>query len=469
MNNVVRMQEVEVINLKNVKHGTASFQSYNRLRNKIEVNSIDGADILGIYGQNGSGKTALVESIDILRTILSGEEIDDNVKNLLSCNSESSIFKYIFKVRISENEYFVYYNFELRINKDTENLEISKETLKYSEISKDKKLISKTIIDYDINNEKNLIFKPLKIYKSIIEADEDNKTDLIVSREFAKENSTSFIFNNRTMSIFEKSFINNKLYIDIISSLEGFARMDLFVIKNDYLSHINLNTIMPFSFRIKNNKLNASGRVIVELFKPSIIQKDVYNLLEKVVSQINIVLKSIIPGLTIGVKTIKEELLENGEVGTTIELLSIRDDAKIPLKFESDGIKKIISILSALIAMYNNEKVCLVVDELDAGIFEFLLGELLDILKSNAKGQLIFTSHNLRPLEVLNKNDVIFTTVNPENRYIRLKNVKSTNNLRDFYLRGIFLGGQNEPIYKKTKSYEINRAFRKAGNLDGKK
>ena len=113
--------------------------------------------------------------------------------------------------------------------------------------------------------------------------------------------------------------------------------------------------------------------------------------------------------------------------------------------------------------MYNNEKICVIIDEMDSGIFEFLLGELLSVLKEKGKGQLIFTSHNLRALEVLDKSDIVFTTVNPDNRYIKLRNVKKSNNLRDFYLREIFLGGQNEEIYNKTKSYAISRAFRKAG------
>ena len=198
------------------------------------------------------------------------------------------------------------------------------------------------------------------------------------------------------------------------------------------------------------------------------IKINIFNILDKIIIQINTVLSSLIPGLTIETKEINEELMENGNVGKVFELLSVRENIKIPLKYESDGIKKIISILSALIAMYNNEKICVVIDEMDSGIFEFLLGELLGVLKEKAKGQLIFTSHNLRALEVLDKNDIIFTTTNPNNRYIKMKNVKKTNNLRDFYLREIFLGDQNEPIYNKTKSYAISRAFRKAGNYEQK-
>lgn len=37
-----------------------------------------------------------------------------------------------------------------------------------------------------------------------------------------------------------------------------------------------------------------------------------------------------------------------------------------------------------------------------------------------SKGQLIFTSHNLRAFEKLNIKNIICTTINPENRYIRL-------------------------------------------------
>ena len=48
------------------------------------------------------------------------------------------------------------------------------------------------------------------------------------------------------------------------------------------------------------------------------------------------------------------------------------------------------------------------------------------------------------------------------NRYISLNNSKITTNLRDFYYRGIMLGGQREELYDETNKYEINYAFRKA-------
>ena len=64
------------------------------------------------------------------------------------------------------------------------------------------------------------------------------------------------------------------------------------------------------------------------------------------------------------------------------------------------------------------------IDELDSGIYEYLLGECLEVMQDKAKGQLIFTSHNLRPLEILENDSLLYTTVNPENCYIKSSYIK---------------------------------------------
>ncbi len=68
------------------------------------------------------------------------------------------------------------------------------------------------------------------------------------------------------------------------------------------------------------------------------------------------------------------------------------------------------------------------IDELDSGIYEYLLGECLEVMQDKAKGQLIFTSHNLRPLEILENDSLLYTTVNPENCYIKSSYIKNTQN-----------------------------------------
>lgn len=89
---------------------------------------------------------------------------------------------------------------------------------------------------------------------------------------------------------------------------------------------------------------------------------------------------------------------------------------------------------------------------------------ILSGLEAHGKGQLIFTSHNLRPLEVLKKEDIVFTTSSPDNRYLRLKGVAQSNNLRNVYFREILSGTQPEPLYSASRQEQIVQAFLNAGD-----
>ena len=163
------------------------------------------------------------------------------------------------------------------------------------------------------------------------------------------------------------------------------------------------------------------------------IPQELVDVVKKVIHDMNVVLKQLVPGLTISVKELGTSLNASNQMISRIQLMSLKNSKEIPLQYESEGIKKIISILQLLIVVYNKSSITVAIDELDSGVFEYLLGELLRILSEKGKGQLIFTSHNLRPLETLDRGFVAFTTTNPSNRYIRLSNVKTNNNLRDFY------------------------------------
>ena len=201
--------------------------------------------------------------------------------------------------------------------------------------------------------------------------------------------------------------------------------------------------------------------------KPASIPEEATELVKNIIDNMNIVLQQLVPGLTIGVVDLGPAVSKEGKIGRLIQLMSLKNEKAIPFQYESEGIKKIVSILQLLIVVYNNPSITVAIDELDSGIFEYLLGELLNIISEKGKGQLIFTSHNLRPLETIDKGFIAFTTTNPDNRYIRMTNVKVNNNLRDFYYRDIVLGEQSEPVYSPTNNYEIALAFREAGEAFG--
>lgn len=69
-------------------------------------------------------------------------------------------------------------------------------------------------------------------------------------------------------------------------------------------------------------------------------------------------------------------------------LTAYRDGKELPLRDESDGVRKIISVLSLIIAVFNEQSVTVAIDEFDAGIFEYLLGEILQSMEESEKDSL---------------------------------------------------------------------------------
>lgn len=454
---VVRLSSLNLENIKNVKNGTIYMPKTNK-----KVLSIGGAEILGIYGQNGSGKTAIVDALYFLQQIMIGMKIDQDISDYIGVDDDVAHINAEFKIFGREKIYEVGYSIILK--KIESEVVIEREFLNCAINCSGKRTNKNIFMDY-VRTESDSIFKPQKRLDELVGKNKERKTDLIVARKIAEKSNCSYIFGESSREIFcQKAENQFEDYSSIIRTLFEFSLKDMFVIRNTHSGMITANFLLPMAFRIENNKIGAKGDFVIPLIEPVVLDAVKKDILDAIVNQINTVLYTIIPGMMIYVKNYGQQALDSGEEGWKVELMSVRKGKNpIPIRMESEGIIKIISILNVLIQAFGNPSICLVIDELDAGIFEYMLGELLDIFGKSAKGQLIFTSHNLRALEMLDKSSIMFSTVNPENRYIHMKDVKGNNNLRSMYIRSITLGGQEETIYEETDSLKIARAFRKAG------
>ena len=427
-----------------------------------KILSADKAEILGIYGQNGSGKTAIVDALYFLQKVMIGVDLDQSLEDYMDMDSDTAEIFADFNIFMDSIVFEIGYR--LSLSRKEKEVVISRETLSAAKNENGIRTNKTVFMDYQ-RDQTNVIFKPQKRLDEVLEENKEIKTDLIVARKMAEKSNCSYIFGESSREIFCREYENGfQQFSAIISSLFEFALKDLFVIRNTHSGVISANFVLPMAFRIENDNIGAKGDFTVSLTEPILVDEERKNLLETIVEQINIVLYTIIPGLQVTIKNYGKQSLSDGEEGWKLELMSKREGMKeIPIRMESEGIIKIISILNALIQAFGNPSICLVIDELDSGIFEYMLGELLDIFKKSAKGQLIFTSHNLRALEMIDKESIMFSTTNPNNRYIHMKNVRESNNLRNMYIRSITLGGQSEEIYEETDSLKIARAFRKAG------
>lgn len=457
MESIVRLSSLKISNIKNVRVGQIVMP--NTCQKHLTYKT---AEVLGLYGQNGSGKTAVIDTLYYLQKIMIGNTLDKEVADYIDAASDQAEIIADFNIFIETIIYEVSYKIILQRSGDGAN--IVRETLSCA-INKNDSRSNKTVfIDYQRSQHEN-VFAPKKRFDEVVEANAENKTDLIVARKIAEKSNCSYIFGEGSREIFCQDYENHfRHYSEVIKALFQFALKDLFVIRNTHSGVISANFLLPMAFKIEQKEIGMKGDFAVPLTEPVVLNEERKKIMDMIVEQINMVLFTIIPRMRIDVYHYGMQLTDSGENGYRVELVSVRENMPpIPIRMESEGIIKIISILNALIQAFGNPSICLAVDELDAGIFEYMLGELLDIFNKSAKGQLIFTSHNLRALEMLDKDNIMFSTVDPERRYIRMKNVKASNNLRDTYIRGITLGGQDEVIYEETDSLRIARAFRKAG------
>ena len=469
-NFTVNLQKIVLNNFKNVSNGEVVFQSYKyreKISKKIKKAKKDNieydynieenllSDIIGLYGQNGSGKTSIVDGINLFKCIASGQKIPSYVNDFIGNKGNSIKLEFTFYINDNlDNKYseqLLTYVFEIGKVRDKLNI-IYEKMYTYFILNDEIESRRKNLIEFKMNASPSV--KP-NFQNDIVNASY-SKNALEVANELAQLTQTSFIFGEKAFNVLSNSV--EILKIPLIS-LKAFAMDNLVVIRNDRLRAQENDEPIPFNLIIYNSFDRIVKEYLVSYNKPINLSLDEFNIFKKTIESSNIVIGSIIPGLQIEVNEVGDKTLQDGTKGKMIELLSVRDGIKSPLVCESDGIKKIIAIVSAIIAMVNDKKVCLVVDELDAGVYEYLLGEILYVLENDAEGQFLFTSHNLRALETLSKDAIVFTTTNPENRYIRFLNIKSTNNLRDLYIRSLKLGGQKEWLYNNSDRNDIGYSF----------
>ena len=463
----VRIESICLENFKNVRYGEINLEN-----KKCPYK----ASVLGLYGQNGSGKTALIDSLNILQYALSGRSLPAKYIDYINKDAECASLKFQLSAKRDAAIYHAWYEFSIRADEvpDEEpsahdkdafisnpklKATIYNECLKFQYTDDSTRLRMAPLID--ARNGK--VFLPRSRYIELVGSDKKTATELLVASKLSEEGSKSFLFS-RTMINTIRANCQNPIYLDLVENLLFFGMRELFVISMDNSGLINLHALpITFKYRSVDEEKEYIGRMALPLNKSVLIPVEKVEFVKNMLNSMNIVLQQIIPGLKINVHELSTELSKDAQTCKRLELVSSRKGKDIPLRYESDGIKKIISILQLLIVVYNSDSITVAIDELDSGVFEYLLGELLRVISEKGKGQLIFTSHNLRPLETIDKSYIAFTTVNPDHRYIRFVNVKGNNNLRDFYYRDITLGEQSEPVYEATNNYEIMLAFKEAG------
>lgn len=365
--------------------------------------------VMGIYGTSGLGKSTLLEVIELTSKLIKGEKIE-RYQNIVS-------------------------NEDARITLELEELlngELTK--VKYSYVLKgnyaDFEIVEETV-ELGVNGEETKeVFKYRKGYE--FSGKEEVVADVLeVISDLSKEYYNSYLFN----SGFKSVKISDEL-VEAITILTEFSK----------------NVVVYKEYNLVSEYISCNA-------------VETYN---RKVKKISDVLGYIESGLSLELKEKDKRLGRYQTDGLTSDEVKIEYIVKkvntsgIALQYESSGTKKLVNLVSYLVEVYNNKNAILLVDDLDRDMHEFFVGELLEVLSDGSRGQIIYTGHNLRALEVLPVEKLVFTTTNADNRYIKLAH-KVHNNKRSEYIRALQLGGQEEDLYNYRNSSSIMVGLRKAG------
>ena len=116
MKNIIRLESIEIENLKNVNNGRLSFLGAKSISESLANDSYSNlkSDIMGIYGQNGSGKTAVIDALHFLKKMLLGVVLDSDTGNYV--NDKSKTLKCSFDFFLfceNSNKFYITYSFSI--------------------------------------------------------------------------------------------------------------------------------------------------------------------------------------------------------------------------------------------------------------------------------------------------------------------------------------------------------------------
>ena len=81
---IVRITEMSIQNFKNVVNGSLSL---------INTRKDYKASIVGIYGQNGSGKTSVIEVLSLLKNVLCGQPVPAEYADFINIDATEATRK----------------------------------------------------------------------------------------------------------------------------------------------------------------------------------------------------------------------------------------------------------------------------------------------------------------------------------------------------------------------------------------
>lgn len=395
MDNLVYLLNVRMSGIKSIKN-EIRLDFYKKTVDKNF--DPDKFRVKAIYGENGSGKTAIITGIKIFQDLMLSNQYLNESKNQRFLdeiiNKETSRFTFRCEYITGEEEsYIVYdYNFELEKNNKGDY-----------------------VIKHESLNLKNGNY-PNNNYVNVYECDNGELIN-INCNETVKN-----IIEKKTFNLLNKNPFMSLYIVDYTSVIEKdkefsyniavmlflIALINVYINEEDKHDIYFLRKTIRESHEKSSEYINDINEILDTIsvysgFDDNSISKSEFDKYKESVKQ----LTKFIQIFKRELKSIDIDAKDDGD-NYRCELIFNYGNYKVNKEFESTGIKKLVRLYSAFKAA-NNYGIAFV-DEMDSNINDIYLCKLIEYFMYYGKGQLCFTMHNVDPMSLLkqNKNSIDF-------------------------------------------------------------
>lgn len=360
--------------------------------------------VKAIYGENGSGKSALVTAVKIFQDLMLNDNYlyESRTQEFLDeiINKTSKVFQFQLEFLVNFNDGKVVYQYAVNIGKGKSGLyEIQYESLKCKNGNY-------------ANNKYQTVFE-CQNGELICAACTEQEKEWIGKKTINLLSTHSFVY----LYLINKNMIHNTVpeeKDDNVFFISVFACLVLTLSLKVYLAQEDQHELYFLRKRLKENRLDqqastegglGQGKKLNETLDVSekYVDKESFEKYKEEVRHLTQFIKIFKPDLI----SIDIDAKEDGE-RYVCDLNLNYGSYVINKEFESTGIKKLIGLFDCF--SFASKGGIVFVDEMDANLNDVYLCKLIEYFMYYGKGQLCFTTHNLGPMSALkeNKNSIDF-------------------------------------------------------------
>lgn len=363
--------------------------------------------IKAIYGENGSGKSAIITAVKIFQDIICNSQYLSESKNqklldeLINKKTQHYKFKCEFLCRLEKDN--IIFAYELQLKKNESGLyeivyeKLSERSGNYSN-SRYKSI-------YEVSNGKLIFVNAQNENYSMIEKMTYN---LLGKSSFL--NIYFFNFNN-----FNKDTVTDstRIYVRVCICMVLAFIIKVYLDEEDKHELYFIKKV--FSERIKNDNNYISENVLEIMdslsVTDSIISKNNFDIYVEKINNLTAFLRIFKHDL----KSIEIDKKDDGD-NYRCDLNLNYGDYLINKEFESTGIKKLIKLYDCFDAA--SKYGIVFIDEMDSNLNDVYLCKIIEYFMYYGKGQLCFTTHNLDPMSVLKENKYSIDFLSSDNKLV---------------------------------------------------